>query len=176
MKTILDRLKEPSTYRGLTVIAAAAGIILSPALALAIGAVAVAVIGLIEVIRSEKKWPTSPTKPFKRRSSAKTAGICQRALQDILAGLFFLLLSCPSGFLIVLSVMEQHKEQLAELILDILMKQSFEHWHSNHFQDYITGEENAPTKAEILKELEWQVARELNLRWAVHLKLLHSYL
>ncbi len=72
--------------------------------------------------------------------------------------------------------MEQHKEQLAELILDILMKQSFEHWHSNHFQDYITGEENAPTKAEILKELEWQVARELNLRWAVHLKLLHSYL
>ena len=55
MKTILDRLKEPSTYRGLTVSAAAAGIILSPALALAIGAVAVAVIGLIEVIRSEKK-------------------------------------------------------------------------------------------------------------------------
>ena len=55
MKTILDRLKEPSTYRGLTVIAAAAGIILSPALALAIGAVAVAVIGLIEVVRSEKK-------------------------------------------------------------------------------------------------------------------------
>jgi hypothetical protein len=44
------------------------------------------------------------------------------------------------------------------------MKQSFERWHSTQFQDYITGEENAPSKAEILKELEWQVARELNLR------------
>ena len=69
-----------------------------------------------------------------------------------------------------------NKEQLAELILDILMKQSFERWHSTQFQDYITGEENAPSKAEILKELEWQVARELNLRWPVPLKLLHSYL
>jgi hypothetical protein len=54
-----------------------------------------------------------------------------------------------------------NKEQLAELILDILMKQSFERWHSTQFQDYITGEENAPSKAEILKELEWQVGREL---------------
>ena len=57
-----------------------------------------------------------------------------------------------------------NKEQLAELILDILMKQSFVRWHSTQLQDYITGEENAPSKAEILKELEWQVARELNLR------------
>ena len=47
------------------------------------------------------------------------------------------------------------------MILNILEKQSFEHWHSNHFQDYITGEENAPSKAEILKELECQVGREL---------------
>jgi hypothetical protein len=56
------------------------------------------------------------------------------------------------------------KKQIAEIILNILQKQSFEHWHDNHFQDYITGEENAPTKEDILKELEWQVARELNLR------------
>ena len=60
---------------------------------------------------------------------------------------------------IILSVM--NKQQLAQIILNILEKQSFEHWHSNDFQDYITGEENAPTKAEILKELEWQVGREL---------------
>ena len=53
------------------------------------------------------------------------------------------------------------KQQLAEIFFNILEKQSFEHWHSNHFQDYITGEENAPSKAEILKELEWQVGREL---------------
>ena len=69
-----------------------------------------------------------------------------------------------------------NKEQLAVMILDILMKQSFEHWYSNQLQDYITGEENAPSKAEILKELEWQVARQLNLRWPVQLKPLHSYL
>jgi hypothetical protein len=53
------------------------------------------------------------------------------------------------------------KQQLAEIFFNILEKQSFDHWHSNHFQDYITGEENAPSKAEILKELEWQVGREL---------------
>ena len=57
-----------------------------------------------------------------------------------------------------------NKEQLAQIILNIIEKQSFEHWYDNHFQDYITGEENAPTKAEILKELEWHAARELNLR------------
>ena len=55
MKTILDRLKEPSTYRGLAVLAGTAGIILSPELAAAIGATVAAIIGLIEVIRSEKK-------------------------------------------------------------------------------------------------------------------------
>jgi hypothetical protein len=55
MKTILDRLKEPSTYRGLVVLAGTAGVALSPDLAAAIGVAVAAVIGLIEVIRSEKK-------------------------------------------------------------------------------------------------------------------------
>lgn len=54
-----------------------------------------------------------------------------------------------------------NKEQLAEILLNILEKQSFENWYNNEFQDYITGEEDAPTQAEILKELEWQAAREL---------------
>jgi len=53
------------------------------------------------------------------------------------------------------------KEQLAKIFLNILEKQSFEHWYSGDFQDYITGEENALTKADMLKELEWQLAREL---------------
>ena len=55
MKTILDRLKEPSTYRGLALMAGAAGIVLTPALTTAIVTVAIAVVGLIEVLRSEKK-------------------------------------------------------------------------------------------------------------------------
>jgi hypothetical protein len=57
-----------------------------------------------------------------------------------------------------------YKKQIAQIILNILEKQSFEHWHDNPFQDYINGEENAPTKEDVLKELEWQVGRELNSR------------
>jgi len=55
MKTILDRLKEPSTYRGLAVLAGAAGIVVSPDLTAAIGTAVAAVLGLIEIIRAEKK-------------------------------------------------------------------------------------------------------------------------
>jgi len=55
------------------------------------------------------------------------------------------------------------KHQLAQILFNILQKQSFENWYSNEFQDYITGEENAPSKTDVLKELEWQVSRELNL-------------
>lgn len=57
-----------------------------------------------------------------------------------------------------------NKEQLAQIFFNILEKQTFEHWHKKHWQDYITGRENALTKAEILKELKCQVSRELNLR------------
>lgn len=53
------------------------------------------------------------------------------------------------------------KEQLAVIVLNILEKGSFDDWYTKEFTDYITGEENAPTKAGILKELEWQLAREL---------------
>jgi len=55
MKTIISKLKEPSTYRGLTILAGTAGVVISPNLALAIGAAVAAIIGVIEVIRSEKK-------------------------------------------------------------------------------------------------------------------------
>jgi len=55
-----------------------------------------------------------------------------------------------------------NKEQIAQIILNILEKQSFECWYEREFQDYITGDSpGTPTKAEILKELEWHVAREL---------------
>ena len=55
-----------------------------------------------------------------------------------------------------------NKAQLAQIILNILEKQSFEHWYNNEFQDYINGVGVFPTKAETLKELEWHVSRELN--------------
>ena len=54
MNTILSRLKEASTYRGLAVLAGAAGVAISPSLTVAIGTAVAAVLGLIEVIRSER--------------------------------------------------------------------------------------------------------------------------
>jgi len=56
-----------------------------------------------------------------------------------------------------------NKKQIAEMFLNILEKQTFESWHEREFQDYITGEgtPGAPTKQQILKELEDQIDREL---------------
>lgn len=55
MNTILERLKEPSTYRGLTIIGALVGIHVSPDMVGAITSVAGGIIALIEVVRREKK-------------------------------------------------------------------------------------------------------------------------
>jgi hypothetical protein len=55
MNTILERLKEPSTYRGLTLLGALVGIHISPDMVGAITSTAVGIIALIEVFRREKK-------------------------------------------------------------------------------------------------------------------------
>ena len=54
-----------------------------------------------------------------------------------------------------------NKKQLAKMFLNILEKQTFESWYERDFQDYITGEENAPSENQILKELEDQIGREM---------------
>jgi hypothetical protein len=54
MNTLLDRLKEPSTYRGLTLLGAVVGIHISPDLAGAIASTAAGVIALIEIFRKER--------------------------------------------------------------------------------------------------------------------------
>lgn len=54
-----------------------------------------------------------------------------------------------------------NKKQLAKMFLSILEKQTFESWYERDFQDYITGEENAPSENQILKELEDQISREI---------------
>jgi hypothetical protein len=48
-----------------------------------------------------------------------------------------------------------NKEQLAQHILDILQQQSFKRWLDNDFEDYINGEEDAPTKEQLLKDIQW---------------------
>jgi hypothetical protein len=54
MKTILSKLKEPSTIRGVAILLGLAGINLDPEAVNAITAGVIAVIGLIEVFRKEK--------------------------------------------------------------------------------------------------------------------------
>jgi hypothetical protein len=54
MNNILARLKEPSTFRGLAILAGLGGIALDPAQVNAIAAAVAAVLGLIEVFRKEK--------------------------------------------------------------------------------------------------------------------------
>ena len=43
--------------------------------------------------------------------------------------------------------------QIDQHILDILMTAEFEAWHDNEFDDYVKGEEGAPTKDGILKQI-----------------------
>jgi hypothetical protein len=52
---ILDRLAESSTWRGITLIATAAGIVLSPEQSAAICSAGLALVGAINVFRKEGK-------------------------------------------------------------------------------------------------------------------------
>ena len=54
MKTLVAKLKEPSTIRGIAIIGAVAGLSLEPAKWDAIGSALAAIIGLIEIFRKEK--------------------------------------------------------------------------------------------------------------------------
>jgi hypothetical protein len=54
MNNLISRLKEPSTFRGLAILAGLGGIAIDPAQVNAIAALTAAVIGLIEVFRKEK--------------------------------------------------------------------------------------------------------------------------
>ena len=55
MNTLLQRLKEPSTFRGLAILAGLCGYAIDPAQLNAISSAVVAVLGLIEVFRREPK-------------------------------------------------------------------------------------------------------------------------
>jgi hypothetical protein len=54
MKTLFLKLKEPSTFRGLAILAGVIGVSLEPAKWDAIGAAVAAILGLIEIFRKEK--------------------------------------------------------------------------------------------------------------------------
>jgi len=60
LKWLAARLKEPSTYQGLATILTAAGIFLSPELWLGIGTAGAAIVGLVQVIKSEIEKRTTP--------------------------------------------------------------------------------------------------------------------
>lgn len=58
MNTLLNYLKQASTWRGIIAVAAALGLTLNPDQAAAIVAAAVALVGVVEVFRDEK--PPAP--------------------------------------------------------------------------------------------------------------------
>ena len=68
-------------------------------------------------------------------------------------------MSCPLTLSTIILVM--NKEQLAKLLLNILEQQSFKNWLDNDFEDYVAGEEDAPTREAILKDLQWYLPSEL---------------
>lgn len=55
MDFLIARLKEPSTWRGIVAIAAILGVNISPEMQQGIIGVAVALLGVIEIFRAEKK-------------------------------------------------------------------------------------------------------------------------
>jgi hypothetical protein len=52
-----------------------------------------------------------------------------------------------------------NNKEIAEIILDIIQKQSFASWYESDFEDYITGENEDLTKQQILNTLEGFVSR-----------------
>lgn len=54
MNFLLDRLKEPSTWRGLALFAGGWGVQIAPDLIPAIGTAVAAFIGVVEILRKEK--------------------------------------------------------------------------------------------------------------------------
>ncbi len=55
METVINYLKQTSTWKGLFAILTAFGVVVQPDLANAIIAVGLSVIGLVDVIRNQKK-------------------------------------------------------------------------------------------------------------------------
>lgn len=72
LKWIAARLKEPSTYQGLATILTAAGIFLSPELWLGIGTAGAAIVGLVQVIKSEIAKRAAP--PAGQPPTSRPAG------------------------------------------------------------------------------------------------------
>ena len=51
--------------------------------------------------------------------------------------------------------------QIAQLLHNVLVNGQFDSWHKREFEDYVTGEDYAPTKTQVLKELEFFIEREI---------------
>ena len=58
---------------------------------------------------------------------------------------------------------KMNTEKIAQILHDVLVNGQFDSWHKREFEDYIAGEDNAPTKEQVLKELEFFISREI--RW-----------
>jgi hypothetical protein len=50
--------------------------------------------------------------------------------------------------------------KIAEILHGVLMTGQFDSWYKREFEDYVSGEEDAPTYFQVIKELEYFIERE----------------
>ena len=45
-------------------------------------------------------------------------------------------------------------DQIAELFFTVIATQTFDSFYKNEFEDFVTGEDNSPTKSQIVDKLK----------------------
>ena len=55
-----------------------------------------------------------------------------------------------------------NKEHTAQMLHSLLMNGQFDSWYKREFENYVTGEPDAPTYFQIIKELEFFIQREID--------------
>ncbi len=52
-----------------------------------------------------------------------------------------------------------NSEQIAEILFNVISTQPFVSWYQSKFEDFVTGEENAPSKDQLLLDLQRLISR-----------------
>ena len=50
-------------------------------------------------------------------------------------------------------------EQIAEILFNVISTQPFVSWYQSKFEDFVTGEEDAPSKDQLLLDLQKLISR-----------------
>ena len=52
-----------------------------------------------------------------------------------------------------------NSEQIAEILFNVISTQPFVSWYQSKFEDFVTGEEDAPSKDQLLLDLQKLISR-----------------